>query len=326
MAGRRWQRSDLTAWHGCLSMPVKDEAEEMSMRNQLKTILLLGALSALVVGIGGAVAPRQVPLFVGLALLMNLGAYFFSDRIVLAMHHARELDPAEAPGLHEMVAELAQRAGIPMPRVYLIPEGQPNAFATGRNPAHAVVAVTDGILGLLSERELRGVLAHEIAHIKNRDILVSSIAAALASLVTYIAHAVGLLGFHGHDEQEPHGSAAGGLVLALVAPIAATLIQLGISRSREYLADETGARLAGDPEALANALLELEHGAAAIPAAAQPGTASLFIVNPFAGAGALMRLFSTHPSTQDRVERLLGMVGQTQYRRGLGRPQVAGLW
>ena len=294
------------------------------MRNQLKTILLLGALSALVIGIGGAVAPRYIPVFAGLALVMNLGAYFFSDRIVLAMHHTREIDPAEAPELHGMVAELAQRAGIPMPRVYLIPEAQPNAFATGRNPAHAVVAVTQGILGLLSARELRGVLAHEIAHVKNRDILVSSIAAALASLVTYIAHAFGYLGFHVQDDEEHHGSLAGSLLLALVAPIAATLIQLGISRSREYLADESGARLGGDPEALANALIKLEHGAATIPAEAQPGTASLFIVNPLAG-GSLMQLFSTHPSIHERVERLLGMAEEMQSRQGLGRPQMAGL-
>lgn len=294
------------------------------MRNQLKTILLLGALSALVIGLGGAIAPRHIPLFAGLALIMNLGAYFFSDRLVLAMHHARALDPAEAPELHGMVAELAQRAGIPMPRVYLIPEAQPNAFATGRNPSHAVVAVTQGILGLLSARELRGVLAHEIAHVKNRDILVSSIAAALASLVTYIAHAFGFLGFHAPDNEEPHGSLAGSLLLALVAPIAATLIQLGISRSREYLADESGARLAGDPEALANALMKLEHGAAVIPAEARPGTASLFIVNPLAG-GALMQLFSTHPSIQDRVERLLRMAEESNYGHGFGRPQAAGL-
>jgi heat shock protein HtpX len=266
------------------------------VRNQIKTVLLLGALSALVIGIGGAVAPGHLWVFAVLALAMNLGAYFFSDRIVLAMQHAQEIGPSELPEVHEMVAELARRAGIPMPRVYLIPEAQPNAFATGRNPAHAVVAVTEGILGLLSARELRGVLAHEIAHIKNRDVLVSSIAAALASLVTYVAQAFGFLGL-----------GAGGLLLALVAPIAATLIQLGISRSREYLADETGARLAGDPEALASALLELERGAAAIPAAPAPATASLFIVNPFAGGGSLLRLFSTHPSVEDRVARLVGM-------------------
>jgi len=292
------------------------------MRNQLKTILLLGALSALVVGVGGTVAPQHIMLFAVLALLMNLGAYFFSDRIVLAMHHAREIDPAEAPDLHRMVTELAARAGIPMPRVYLIPEAQPNAFATGRNPSHAVVAVTEGILGLLSARELRGVLAHEIAHIKNRDILVSSIAAALASLVTYVAHAFGFLGAHGRDEEE-HGSPVNGLLLALVAPFAATLIQLGISRSREYLADETGARLSGDPEALASALMKLERGAVAIPAAAEPATASLFIVNPFADGGSLLNLFSTHPSVQDRVDRLLRMADASRYSRGLTSSRMA---
>lgn len=289
------------------------------MKNQLKTILLLGALSALVVGLGGAIAPQHISMFAAMALLMNLGAYFFSDRIVLAMHHAREIHPAEAPDIHRMVAELAARAGIPMPRVFLIPEAQPNAFATGRNPSHAVVAVTEGILGLLSARELRGVLAHEIAHIKNRDILVSSIAAALASLITYVAHAFGFLGFHGRDEEE-HGSPASGLLLALFAPFAATLIQLGISRSREYLADETGARLSGDPEALASALMKLERGAAAIPAAAEPATASLFIVNPLSDGGSLLSLFSTHPPVQDRVDRLLQMA-QARASRGFRTPR-----
>jgi heat shock protein HtpX len=291
------------------------------MKNQLKTILLLGALSALVVGLGGAIAPEHISLFAAMALLMNMGAYFFSDRIVLAMHHAREIDPAEAPDLHRMVGELAARAGIPTPRVYLIPEAQPNAFATGRNPSHAVVAVTEGILGLLTARELRAVLAHEIAHIKNRDILVSSIAAALASLITYVAHAFGFLGLQGRDEEE--SSPAGGLLLALVAPLAATLIQLGISRSREYLADETGARLSGDPEALASALMKLEHGAAAIPAAAEPATASLFIVNPLSGGGSLLNLFSTHPSVQDRVDRLLEMAQARRSSRGFDTSPLA---
>jgi heat shock protein HtpX len=252
---------------------------------------------------------------------MNLGAYFFSDRIVLAMHHAREIDPAEAPDLHRMVAELAARAGIPMPRVYLIPEAQPNAFATGRNPSHAVVAVTEGILGLLSARELRGVLAHEIAHVKNRDILVSSIAAALASAITYVAHAVGFLGLAGRDEEER--PPAGGVLLALVAPLGATLIQLGISRSREYLADETGARLSGDPQALASALMKLAHGAAAIPFAAEPAAASLFIVNPLSGGGSLLDLFSTHPPVQDRVDRLLAMAQVNRSSSGFGTSRVA---
>jgi heat shock protein HtpX len=292
------------------------------MRNQLKTLLLLGALSALVVGVGGAVAPRHLTLFALMALLMNLGAYFFSDRIVLALHHAREIDPAEAPDLHRMVAELAARAGIPAPRVYLIPEAQPNAFATGRNASHAAVAVTEGILRLLSARELRGVLAHEIAHIKNRDVLVSSIAAALASLVTHVAHAFGFLAMDSRDEEE-RGAPVNGLLLALVAPFAATLIQLGISRSREYLADETGARLSGDPEALASALLKLERGAAAIPAAAEPATASLFIVNPFGGDGSLLDLFSTHPSVQDRVARLLRMADASRPSREATGPRMA---
>jgi heat shock protein HtpX len=276
------------------------------MKNQLKTILLLGALSALVVGVGAAIAPGHLYLFGALALLMNLGAYFFSDRIVLKMHGAREVSPAEAPDLHRIVAELAARAELPMPRVCIMPDEQPNAFATGRNPAHGVVAVTEGILRLLTERELRGVLAHELAHIKNRDILVSSIAAAGAALISYIANALSfgaLFGMSQSDDEE--GSPAGGLLVALVAPIAATLIQLGISRSREYRADETGAAISGDPEALARALLKLEQGAhAMLPAQTSPATASLFIVNPF---GALQRAagwFSTHPSTEERVLRL----------------------
>ena len=275
------------------------------MLNQLKTVVLLGALSALLVGVGGAVAPQSLTLFVVLALAMNLGAYFFSDRIVLAMSRAREVSPQQAPELHGLVADLAARAGIPKPRVYLTPETQPNAFATGRNPRHGVIAVTAGILDTLDWRQLRGVLAHEIAHIKNRDILLSSIAAALASLITYVAQALsfGLL-FGGRDEDE-EGSPAGGFLVALVAPLAATLIQLGISRSREYLADETGARLTGDPDALADALVHLQHGADLVPSAATPATASLYIVNPLAAAGrSLLQWFSTHPATEERVRRL----------------------
>ena len=286
------------------------------MKNQLKTILLLGALSALVVGIGAAIAPGHLYLFAALALAMNLGAYFFSDRIVLKLHGAREVSADEAPGLHRMVAELAARAELPMPRVCIMPDEQPNAFATGRNPKHGVVAVTQGILRLLDERELRGVLAHELAHIKNRDILVSSIAAAGAALISYIANALSfgaLFGMGQADDEE--GSPAGGLLVALVAPLAATLIQLGISRSREYLADETGAAISGDPEALARALIKLERGAQVmLPAQTSPATASLFIVNPF---GALQRAagwFSTHPSTEERVQRLRELARRGAYR------------
>jgi heat shock protein HtpX len=213
------------------------------------------------------------------------------------------------PELHAMVRELAGRAEIPMPRLYVIDDPQPNAFATGRNPAHGVVAVTRGILGLLSPRELRGVLAHEIAHIRNRDILVSTVAACLAGAIGYAAHALGFLGLGARhsDDEGAHGSPLAGIAVMLLAPIAAMLIQLGISRAREYLADETGARLAGDPLALASALGRLEHAAEAVPSwAAQPATASLYIVNPFTGGA---RLFSTHPSTAERVARLQALAG-----------------
>ncbi|XXX75782.1 zinc metalloprotease HtpX [Sorangium sp. So ce134] len=279
------------------------------MKNQIKTILLLGVMSAILVSIGGALGPGYLVLFGALALAMNLGAYFMSDRIVLAIHRAAEVSPEDAPGLHRMVEELSRRAEIPKPRVYVIPDAQPNAFATGRNPEHGVVAVTEGIMQLLTERELRGVLAHEIAHIKNRDILVSTIAAAFASGITWIAHAVSFAGlFGGSSDDEEGGSPLGGLALAIVAPIAATLVQLGISRSREYMADETGAKLCGDPEALASALSKLEHGVALVPAdSARPATASLFIVSPLAGAGSVLKWFSTHPTTEERVSRLLAM-------------------
>ena len=276
------------------------------MKNQIKTILLLGSLSALVVGFGALVAPGYLYLFGALALAMNLGAYFFSDRIVLRMQGAEEVTEREVPELYASVRELAARAEIPMPRVYVIPDRQPNAFATGRNPEHGVVAVSAGLLELLDRRELRAVIAHELAHIKNRDILISSIAAAIAALITYVAQALsfGAMFGGGSDEEDEGGSPFGGLLVALVAPMAATLIQLGISRSREYLADETGARIARDPEALARALLKLERASTVIPAQTSPAAASLFIINPLAGVETLSRWFSTHPRTEDRVRRL----------------------
>lgn len=276
--------------------------------NQLKTILLFGVLSALLIGIGGAIAPDLLGVFVVLALVMNLGAYFFLDRVVLAMYRGREVGPAEAPQLHAIVEELAERARIPKPRVFVIPSRQPNAFATGRNPAHGVVAVTEGIMDILDRRELRGVLAHELAHIKNRDILVSTVAAILASAITTIANVLSFGAMFGGRDQEGHGSALGGLAMLIIAPIAATLIQLAISRSRELGADETGAHLAGDPAALASALLKLDHAARVIPPAhAEPATANLFIVNPFGALESMARWFSTHPSTEDRVARLYRM-------------------
>lgn len=278
------------------------------MKNQIKTVMLLGILSVVLVLIGGALGKGFLVGAVVLALAMNVGAYFFSDRLVLAMHGAREVSPAEAPVLHHMVEELAASARIPKPRVFLMQDMQPNAFATGRDPEHGVVAVTAGILEVLEPRELRGVLAHELAHIKNRDILVSTIAATVAAAVTYLAHAVGLFGsmFLGRNEDDGDEglSPLQTLALAIVAPLAATLIQLGISRSREYLADQTGAEISGDPEALARALEKLEHGAALMPMAAQPATASLFIVSPFAGVQSILNLFSTHPRTEERTRRL----------------------
>ncbi len=279
--------------------------------NNLKTIVLLGALSAALVGFGGLLGPGYLYAFTALALLVNLGAYFFSDRIVLAMNRAQEVDESAAPELHAVVAELAARAGIPKPRIFLIDDPHANAFATGRSPRHGVVAVTTGLLGLLSFRELRGVLAHELAHIVNRDVLVSSIAAALATALSYLANVLqfsALFGGSRGEDGEEQGSPLGILALAFVAPIAATLVQLGISRSREYLADQTGARLSGDPEALARALEKLHVRAERVPGDVQPASASLFIVNPFGGlGGVLARMLSTHPQVEERVYRLRAM-------------------
>lgn len=280
------------------------------MFNHVKTILLLGFLTTMLVAIGGFVSPSLLPLFIVLALAMNVGAYFWSDKLVLRMHGARELGPEEAPDLHRMVDTLAQRAAIPRPKLYLIEDAQPNAFATGRNPEHGVVAVTTGLLSILDRREVTGVLAHEIGHIQNRDILIQSVAAVIGSAISGVANALqfGALfgGSSGDDEEE--GSGAGGLALAFIAPIAAMLVQFGISRSREYLADEAAAKLTGDPESLASALLKLESVASQVPAATPaPATASLFIVNPLAGVARMSRWFSTHPPIAERVERLRAM-------------------
>jgi heat shock protein HtpX len=271
--------------------------------NQLKTILLLGSLSALLIAIGGAIGPDFLVYAVVAAAVMNLGSYFFSDKIVLASQRAQEVTAAQAPELHAIVEELSAKAGIPKPRVYLIPQAQPNAFATGRSPKVGVVAVTQGILQLLDARELRGVLAHELSHVKNRDVLISSIAATVAAAVSYVAHVAGFFG--GSQRRNGQGpNPLQSLLLLLVAPIAASLIQFGVSRSREYEADKSGAALSGDSEALAQALLKLDAGARAIPAQVEPAMASLFIVNPFGAVRSVTRLFSTHPSTDERVRRL----------------------
>jgi heat shock protein HtpX len=291
-----------------------------AVTNQLKTVALLGALTVLLVVIGGALAPGQIWLFGGIAVLMNLGSYFFSDRIVLAMNRARPVEPGDDPALERMVAELADRAGIPVPRIYVVDDPAPNAFATGRNPSKGVVAVTTGIRRLLTERELRGVLAHELAHIRNRDILIASVAAMIATIVSFVATAIqwGLMfGAGSRDDREGPGGALGALALAIVAPIAATVIQLAISRSREYVADDTGARIAGDPMALASALAKLERGNARIPmhtVGDSPATASLYICAPLSGS-SVARWFSTHPPIAERIRRLEELAAEGTARR-----------
>jgi heat shock protein HtpX len=288
--------------------------------NQLKTIVLLGALSALLVAIGGAIGGNATWFFLALALAMNRGAYFFSDTIVLRMSGARVLDEAQAPALFGMVRELAERAGLPMPKVAIMSDPTPNAFATGRTPARAVVAVTEGLLQLADPRELRGVLAHELAHVQNRDTLVATIAGAAAAAITHIANVLqwgALLGAGRSDDEREGGGGGAALLFAFLAPIAAVMLQMGISRSREYLADESAAELTGDPLALASALAKLQsygeqmvRGGAPAP---QPVTASLSIVNPLAGGG-IFRLFSTHPPIDARIERLRAIAARMGQR------------
>jgi heat shock protein HtpX len=277
------------------------------MSNMFKTALLLAVLTAMLVLIGGAIGGEQGMLvaFV-LALAMNVFSYWFSDRIVLAMYRARPVDEATAPGLYTMVRRLATRAGIPMPRVYLIPTETPNAFATGRNPQHAAVAVTEGILKLLDEEELEGVLAHELAHVTNRDVLIATVAATLAGAITYLAHMAqwaAFFGSHRGDDDEGGSNPLAMIVMAVVAPIAAMLVQLAVSRAREYQADASGARLAGRPWGLAKALEKLHMAQRVMPMAANPATAHLFIVNPLSGR-AMLHLFSTHPPVEERIRRL----------------------
>jgi len=289
------------------------------MKNQIKTILLLGVLSAILIGFGAMLGRQWVGIFTLFAFALNLGAYFFSDKIVLRMHRAEPVAEHQAPRLYAIVRELAMRAEIPMPRVYRIPSPQPNAFATGRNPKNGVVAVTDGILQILRERELRGVLAHEIGHVKNRDILVSTIAAAVAGAIAYIANMLqftAIFGGGSSDDDDPNPIAA--LALAIVAPIAAMLIQNTVSRSREYAADAGGAKISGDPLALASALRKLHMGAQNIPMQVSDATASstahMFIVNPLS-AGGLTKLFSTHPAMEERIARLEAMAKDLSYMR-----------
>ena len=278
------------------------------MENRVKTVLLLAGLTAFLVFMGKVLGGRS-GMYVAfvLALAMNFFSYWFSDKIVLRMYGAQEVSPAEAPQLHQIVDELAREAGIPKPKVYIIRDESPNAFATGRNPEHAAVAATEGIMRLLTPTELKGVLAHEIGHVRNRDILISSIAATMAGAIMILADIArfGAIFGLGRDDDEGPGI-LGVLVMSIIAPIAAMLIQLAISRSREYLADETGARLAHNPESLARALEKLAMGVERAPMNASPATAHMFIVNPLSGR-SLMSLFSTHPPIEERVARLRAM-------------------
>lgn len=269
----------------------------------LRTTILLAALSGLLVLIGALIGgPRGAAGFLVIALLMNLGSYFFSDKLALSMSRAKPIDESEAPRLYAIVRELTTRAGLPMPRLYMIPQDQPNAFATGRNPKHSAVAVTRGIMQLLSEDELRGVLSHELAHVKHRDILIQSVASAIGAAITYIAYM--LMWFGGEDESPL--SAVASLALVLLAPLAASIIQLSISRQREYAADAGGAEICGNPESLASALLRLEQGAAAMPMQVNQAAEPLYIVKPFSSKG-IAGLFSTHPPIEERVKRLRQM-------------------
>src|SRR5216117_688607 len=280
------------------------------MSNVFKTGFLLAVLTMMLVLLGGAFGGRQGMLiaFV-IALLMNFFSYWFSDKMVLAAYGAQPIEEAAAPRLYAIVHRLATRAGIPMPRVYLIPSETPNAFATGRNPEHAAVAVTEGIMRILDEEELEGVLAHELSHVKNRDVLISTIAATLAGAITYLAHMAqwaAMFGGRSSNDDEGGVNPIAAILMAVLAPIAAMLVQMAVSRSREFQADATGARVAGRPLGLASALEKLERANEVAPMAANPSTAHLFIVNPLRG-DVLMRLFSTHPPLEERIARLRTM-------------------
>lgn len=274
--------------------------------NGMKTAVLLAALSGLLILVGGLLGGQSgAMLFFVIAMVMNLGSYWFSDKIVLRMYHAQPVGPDHP--LFRMTQRLAQRASLPMPKVYVIPDASPNAFATGRNPDHAAVAATEGIMRLLSESELEGVIAHELAHVKHRDTLISTVAAAIGGAITMMAHTAMFFG-GGRDREGANPIAL--LAMALLAPLAAGLIQAAISRQREFAADRGGADIVGTPTGLAHALRRIEAGVHQIPMDANPATAHMFIMSPFLG-GAMGRLFSTHPPTEERVRALMA------YRPGL---------
>jgi heat shock protein HtpX len=292
---------------------------QVSVMNTAKTFLLMGVLTFLLVLAGSLLGGRGgMMIAFCFAIVMNFGSYWFSDKIVLRMYHGRELAQSDNAQLFQIVQELAGRAGLPMPRLYLIEGDQPNAFATGRDPAHAALAVTEGILKTLPPDQLRGVLSHELAHVKHRDILIGTVAATMAGAISMIANmAQWALIFGGggpRSSDREGGSPIGGLLMLIVAPIAAMLVQMAISRSREFEADAGGAQISGNPLSLANALRTLERKSEEIPMDASPATAHMFIVNPLSGGG-LARLFSTHPPMEERIARLEGMV----YGQGASR-------
>ncbi len=273
--------------------------------NTCKTMVLMVTLSLMLVGIGAILGGKSgMTIALVIAFGMNFISYWFSDKIVLKMYGAREVSEAQAPELYSMTRELSYAAGLPMPKVYLMEQDQPNAFATGRNPEHGAIAVTTGIMRILSKEELKGVLAHELAHIKHRDILVATVAATIAGAISYLAQmAQWTMFFGGRDNERDGGSPLAAIVMMIVGPIAALLIQMAISRSREYGADAGGAQIAGNPQYLASALRKLDAFSRKIPMDATPATAHLFIVSPLSGGGFL-KLFSTHPPMEERITRL----------------------
>jgi len=280
------------------------------MNNLFKTAFLLTAMTLLLMLAGQAFGGQRGMLMALIfAAIMNFVSYFFSDKIALAMYRAQPVTRGDLPRVYNIVERLAQKVGLPTPKVYLIPTDSPNAFATGRNPNHASVAVTQGILGLLTDDELEGVIAHELGHVRNRDILISSIAATLAGAITFLASIARwgmIFGGFGGDRDDRRGGGIGALLMIILAPFAAMLIQLAVSRSREYGADDTGAHWTGNPYALASALAKIENYSRRVPLVASPSTAHLFIIQPFLGGMSFGNLFSTHPPTAKRIERLTG--------------------
>ena len=299
---------NVSAFHGLI--PSGD-----IMTSQIKTFMLMAALSAVLIFMGGALGGQQGILFaLVFALIMNVGSYWYSDKIVLSMYRAQELAPEDAPIVHQIVEELARNAGVPKPRLYIVPQDSPNAFATGRDPEHGVIAVTQGIMRLLPPEQLRGVLAHEMAHIANRDILVQTVAGVIASAITAIANMLQWAMIFGgnRDEEGNSTNPLAAIALMILGPIAASLIQMAISRRREYMADAAGASYCNDPMALAYALHNLDAYSRNIPMQANPATENMFIVNPLTG-GSVQRLFSTHPPMEERIANLQEMAQTGRY-------------